>query len=348
MTEEIRLWGIDPTGNLSEIQRDKLSFEDRLERWILNDITILSDNLLIIGNQVQTFGGPLDILCLDSNGDTVIVELKRGMTPREVTAQALDYSSCIKDLSADALKGIALGYFEKKNGLAKPLEEIFKQTFGQELPDDINQRQRIIIVGSNIDDSTERIIHYLSETYDVPINALTFQYFKNGGHEYMGRVFLLDPEISESKLGKTGTRTRSPYLTYEELTQMSKVKGVSNQYSKLWESLRTIFSGTGTNVTSLTFNVKSQNGRNIVLGLVPIESDEQRGLKFYLYAKRLMDFTSISKEELIEALPKDRKDWVYTEANRGDEFWSGYMGYFKNMDEVNRFIELIRSKRRAK
>jgi len=54
MTEEIRLWRIDSTGDLNEIQRDKLSMEERLERWILKDITILSDNLLVIGNQVQT------------------------------------------------------------------------------------------------------------------------------------------------------------------------------------------------------------------------------------------------------------------------------------------------------
>jgi hypothetical protein len=347
MTEEIRLWRIDRTGMLMEIQRNKLSLEDRLEQWILNDITILSDNLLIIGEQVQTLGGPLDILCLDSNGDTVIVELKRGMTPREVTAQALDYASCIKDMTAENLDAIAKEFFMIKNGASKSLAEEFEQRFGVELPDDINQRQRIIIVGANIDDSTERIIHYLSENYDIPINALTFQYFKNDGDEYLGRVFLLDPEVIESKMGKTGTRKRTPYLKYDELVEIAKENNVLELYTRLWEGLRNIFSGTATNVSSLTFNVISENGRNIVMGLVPTDSDEGRGLKFYLYAKRLTDFIGISREDLIAALPVNKNDWCYTEANRGNEFWSGYEGYFSNMEEVNRFIEkLLRSKQK--
>jgi hypothetical protein len=349
MTEDIRLWRIDKTGVLAEIQRNKLSLEDRLEQWILNDITILSDNLLIIGDQIQTRGGPLDILCLDSNGDTVIVELKRGMTPREVTAQALDYASCIKDMTAENLDTLAKEFSMRRKGASRSLGEEFEQRFGIELPDDINQRQRIIIVGANIDDSTERIIHYLSENYDIPINALTFQYFKNDGDEYLGRVFLLDPEVIESKMGKTGTRKRTPYLKYEELVDIAKDNKVIEIYTRLWEALRNIFSGTATNVSSLTFNVITENGRNIVMGLVPTDSDESRGLKFYLYAKRLTDFIGISRDDLISALPMNKKDWCYTEASRGNEFWSGYEGYFRNMEEANRFIDvLLRSKQRIK
>lgn len=349
MTEEIRLWKIERNGNLNEIQRDKLSVEDRLENWILKDISILSDNLLIIGNQIPTQGGPLDILCLDGNGDTVIIELKRGLTPREVTAQAIDYASCVKDLTADNLESFAKDYYSKTDGCGKTLEEMFKQQFGCDLPDDINQRQRIIIVASNIDSSTERIIHYLSENYDIPINALTFQFFKEGDTEYLGRVFLLDPEISESKMGKTGTKKRRPYLKYEELVKIAEENGVIEQYSKLLESLRTVFSGTSTNVSSLTFSVATENGRNIVMGLVPTESTKETGLRFYLYAKRLLDFTSISRENLVSALPSDSKDWAYPGTTKFDELWSGYTGHFKTMDEVNRFINLFSHlKRRTK
>jgi len=346
MTEEIRLWRIDSTGDLNEIQRDKLSMEERLERWILKDITILSDNLLVIGNQVQTQGGPLDILCLDGNGDTVIIELKRGLTPREVTAQAIDYASCIKNLTASDLESLAKDHHSRTDGCGISLEEMFKQQFGCELPDDINQRQRIMIVASNIDDSTERIIHYLSENYDIPINALTFQFFKDGDAEYLGRVFLLDPEISESKLGKTGTKKRRPYLKYEELVAVAEENGVIDQYARLLESLKKAFSGTSTNVSSLTFYIVTENGRNIVMGLVPTESTRETGLKFYLYAKRVMDFTSISREDLVAALPSDSKDWTYSGTSNADEFWSGYTGHFKTMEEVERFTNIFSGTKR--
>ena len=52
----------------------------------------------MIGREVETdFGGSIDILCIDAEGDLVIVELKRDRTPREVTAQALDYASWVTD-----------------------------------------------------------------------------------------------------------------------------------------------------------------------------------------------------------------------------------------------------------
>jgi hypothetical protein len=43
-----------------------------------------------------------------------------------------------------------------------------------------------LVVASEIDDSTERIIHYLSETYGVDINAVRFQFFQ-AEHTYPAR-----------------------------------------------------------------------------------------------------------------------------------------------------------------
>ena len=39
-------------------------------------------SLMVIGRQVRTsFGGALDLLCMDGDGNLVVVELKRGQTP---------------------------------------------------------------------------------------------------------------------------------------------------------------------------------------------------------------------------------------------------------------------------
>jgi hypothetical protein len=78
--------------------------EVRLVPWRdhIHDETLLDQVLLVIGRQVQTdFGGLIDILCLDQSGDLVLIELKRGRTPRAVTAQLLDYASWVADLSAE-------------------------------------------------------------------------------------------------------------------------------------------------------------------------------------------------------------------------------------------------------
>ena len=55
------------------------------------------------------------LLCLDEVGDVVVVELKRDKTPREITAQALDYGSWVKDLSHERIATIAGDYFRDMN-----------------------------------------------------------------------------------------------------------------------------------------------------------------------------------------------------------------------------------------
>jgi len=58
------------------------------------------------------YGKFIDLLCMDSEGTLVIVELKRDKTPREVTAQALDYASWVKTLNAEEIEKIAAAYFK--------------------------------------------------------------------------------------------------------------------------------------------------------------------------------------------------------------------------------------------
>lgn len=82
-----------------------------MEKWLIQDISILSINLAVIGSQVTTpFGKKIDILAINSVGELVIVELKRDKTYREVVAQALDYATWIKELGYDDLNTILNKY----------------------------------------------------------------------------------------------------------------------------------------------------------------------------------------------------------------------------------------------
>ena len=95
--QQVRLWEITPERKLSEIQARHSGLEQWLEDWLASDISAVDSSLMVIGRQVVTgFGGVIDLLCIDKNGDLVVVELKSGRTPRDVTAQALDYSSWVK------------------------------------------------------------------------------------------------------------------------------------------------------------------------------------------------------------------------------------------------------------
>lgn len=211
MAEEVRIWQVDEADALTEIKRSRLDREARIEKWIMSDISLLSPDLLIIGEQVKTaFGKFIDLLCIDGSGNLVIVELKRDMTPREVTAQALDYASWVKGLVKKDIDGIAAAY------LGKPLELAFQAKFGGELPEAVNEDHAMLVVASEIDDSTERIIRYLSETYGVDINVARFQFFQGqDGREFLVRTFTVAPEVVEQNRERRGGK-RPHTITQED------------------------------------------------------------------------------------------------------------------------------------
>ena len=82
----MNLWRIADE-QLHEVPVVHLDFEKRLEQWIVDNPSILGLDLLIIGNQVLTeFGGRVDLLALTRDGETVVIELKRDRTPRDIVA----------------------------------------------------------------------------------------------------------------------------------------------------------------------------------------------------------------------------------------------------------------------
>ena len=66
MSSEIRLWKIEDDSP-KPIDQSTLNLEARLEQWLRQDIGMVNDNLLVIGQQVSTvYGGIIDLLAIDS------------------------------------------------------------------------------------------------------------------------------------------------------------------------------------------------------------------------------------------------------------------------------------------
>ena len=335
MAEEIRIWQVEDQGRLKEITRSKLDLEERLEAWLEKDISTLSDDLLVIGRQVETkFGGIIDLLCLDRNGDVVIVELKRRKTPRNVTAQVLDYGSWVKDLSNEKITDLANSYLSEGG----PLEEAFKDRFGEELPDVLNENHSMLVVASEIDSGSERIIRYLSDSYGVGINAVTFQYFKDeAGGELLARVFLIEPSEVEYRTKSIRSSKRKPNLTFEKLQEIADEKGVGNLYRMLIAGLDNYF-GKGTTISSFVFLGKYKgSSRRTIISLIPTKSSADQGLLFQIYYYRFLECLEADAEKVLTLLPEQRENWQY--ASQPGEEWSGFEGYFKTEDEVEHFLK---------
>ena len=234
--QQVRLWEITHDRKLSEIEAIHSSLEQWLEDWLSSDISAVDPGLMVIGRQVRTdFGGVIDLLCIDRNGDLVVVELKSGRTPRDVTAQALDYSSWVKDLGFEQVKGIADSYL----GGSGKFELAFGERFETELPGLLNQGHRALVVADSMDSSTVRIVRYLSGM-GVPINVVTVQHFRErGGKELLAQVYLIEPEEVRPRI--RGSSARSAYRTVNELQALAEESGIGEVYRRLRDGVRGIF-----------------------------------------------------------------------------------------------------------
>jgi len=328
MPQDIRLWGIQADGKLLQIDQGMLNNEKQLEDWLEEDIDILSDELLVIGRQVGTaYGGFIDLLCMNPAGDLVIVELKRDKTPREITAQALDYASWVADLSHDDVTELANTYLHLRG--QGTLEEAFRKKFDSDLPDVLNENQEMLIVGSVIDASSERIMKFLSGKHDVAINAATFQHFTTkDAKELLARTFLMAPADVKKPKGK---------LTYEQLCGIADEHGVRELFEEAGDKLYALFDSKGTTTSTQSFKKRVEGSQETVFHLVPKDSDTTVGVRFVFYAERLAQHLGVAKDKLLSEFPLK----VETQSS---QFLGGAtegVGFIRNAQELDSVVQVL-------
>jgi hypothetical protein len=236
--EQIKLWEIEPEG-IIKINEESFDFGCKLENWLIKDISILSQNLVILGCQVVSpYGKKIDILAINSSGDLVIIEFKHHKPDHEVISNVLDLATWIKELCYDELTYIINTYCKSDYKNAK---EFFYAAFNKNIEEsEFNIEHQMIIVGSEIDESTVRIIKYLAkEPYFLNINAVNFNYYRaSNGNEFLTQSFIL-PENNSIRSG-TYKRIREKSII-ADLFEKGKLKighkvyfkpGIEKRYSK--------------------------------------------------------------------------------------------------------------------
>lgn len=340
MSQKIRLWEVTQQDTLNEITSDEIDLEQRLEEWLANDISLLDPDLLVIGRQVRTaYDGEIDLLYMDSTGDLVVVELKKGRTPREVTAQTLDYASWVKDLGFEKIQEIAERYF-KSNGLNVSLEDAFQERFENPLLDTLNESHRSLIVAGSMDASTERIVRYLSEL-KVPINVATVQHFTAGsGREILAKMFLVEPEEAEARARPTSKKQKRPNM--EQIKEIAYANGVGELYDGLRASVSGILNVAPFGQTSLGFCIKTEEGLSTMFVVELEESDQDRGLAFRLNGIRLRNAFGLTPEQLDSILPKDREQTFEWKGATPEERDNLYLCHLHGIEEVGQFVSALR------
>lgn len=327
MPTEMKLWRIADE-QPKVLTPMSLDLESRLEEWLRKDIGLISNDLLVIGQQVPTsYGGSIDLLAIDSVGNLVVLELKRDKTPRDTVAQLLDYGSWVQDLDHEEIENIASEFLDNTS-----LEDAFQENFQIELPEVLNERHRLYLVAASLDAASERIVKYLSETHDVDINAATFTYWNGPNGELLGRLFLLDEEDVQTRA--VSKSKRKPPRSWEELRSLAEHHGVQELYDKSLNGLQPIHDSanrTRTNV-ALVGIMGETKARNTIISIYPEASSRENGLALLVYLDRVAEYFSI---------PLDDVKNLFGEPATNATTWAPGRTFFCDSNQLDRVINVL-------
>jgi hypothetical protein len=147
----------------------------------------------------------------------------------------------------------------------------------------------------------------------------------------------LEPVEVEERARRSSDK-RQPNRTPEELADAAVRAGVDPLYRDLERKLSEIFHRRPTR-SSLAFYGRLGGSDKAIFSLLPFDSSACSGLRFILYLHRLSEFLGLSTDQIQAALPEAREPWKYYPA--ADQDASGFAGYFREQQEVQRFLGLF-------
>ncbi|PMC34566.1 hypothetical protein CJ195_22395 [Bacillus sp. UMB0899] len=186
-------------GRLEKVIVGKIDYEKDFENWLENSPDILfeedeGNTIIWIGRQVRATMANAnkypDLMGIDASGNLVIVELKKGKTPREVVAQTLEYSAWASTLSYESLNKIYIEYARSKQedeplDLRTKHKEVFFPEGLEDLFVKFNNNQKIYIVAEEISSTIQDVTEYLRNTYGMDIYCLEYTVYKTEQNEYI-------------------------------------------------------------------------------------------------------------------------------------------------------------------
>lgn len=174
-------------------QETDLELESHLESWLENSPwALIQDELILwIGKQASAAveGATIfpDLLAVDSEGNLIIVELKRDKAPKQVVAQLLEYAAWAIELSDEQINVIAETYFETCNEFqTMTFKHVFKDVFDILETDDLpplNRKLRLYIVAEDVPSRVISVCRFLRNTYRIDISCITVSIFQTKSGE---------------------------------------------------------------------------------------------------------------------------------------------------------------------
>ena len=197
------------TGEDVEIFEEEDFSADRDERYLHEIIEgnpwivareVTGRDAATLASRLRLPSGELDLLLIDSAGDLILVELKRGRGHREAVAQLLDYASDLQQMAEEEL-------FRSSGARFSSLREVFEEFYGgeqefgfEEFEENFRRslrdprRIRLLLVSYRVGEDTIRLANWL-RNFGIDVLCMEFEYFKGGDKEMFVPKLLTSTEM---------------------------------------------------------------------------------------------------------------------------------------------------------
>lgn len=212
----MRLFTLDENGKMSPYRESRFKEDNReadLEALLEKNPEYFFEKstILIIGRQITTnLNSFIDLMGIDSSGNTLVIELKRDKTPRETIAQLLEYASFVERLDYSQLNEIYQDY----SGEDIQLEEYHEQYFQNKSDEKVsfNKNSKLVIIAQDISKEIKQTAQYLRGK-GLDIFCLEFKYFLSKTGE---RIISSDVVVGEEEFIRQKVQSASLPKVNEE------------------------------------------------------------------------------------------------------------------------------------
>lgn len=318
--QEIRLWTLEndsdgkPSANRVEPMISVIA-EGELENLLIKSPDILIPHLKLVGRQLPTEGGFLDLLGIDEDGKLVVFELKRGSLTREAVAQIIDYASYLDSMEAEALaqhisERTGVGGIDKIKEFDSWYQEIFPNS-----PKGYTSKPRMVLVGLGANEQTERMVSYLAKSR-VNISLITFYAFQKDGEVFLAKQ--VHVQAPEEEAGGQPRYTKSSNLeALRILADRCSVRPLLESVSAFFRNELTAYEWPSRSGYSYSLMERTEQGTPSYRAYISVYVNERKPKQLQLvFWKRAVDAAPDSFAELQSKLPVK-----FSEKSENLEIW---------------------------
>jgi len=303
-----------PTG----IPRNFHELEKHLETWIERDPSLVQDGLVMVGRQMQTTAGLIDLLGIDPAGRWVVIEIIKGGIRKETITQVKSYAACISEMDEDEL-------ITRMDAYLKPYKTDTQTLLTTHQIDDhivFEKREVVIwIVGIGHDQPIEPLSKALSSFRDNPIQVFLFDLSESANEQILIRK-AVQPDVLGSSTTPKAKKVRPPLKHWpltpaiERLLRIAAENGIGDDFRLIHETA--IRHGMYPRTYRWSIMYTPPQNRTRCLICVWAKREKSHEVVVYIASEAFAEFYPIQAQEVAQIL--DASHWDRIPQGKADNF----------------------------